>query len=80
MAGHGTCGFGHAHVPQVVANSMFQELDRNQDKSLDERELSTLIEEKLGLGKERAEAALMLMDKGERVASRCCCRVQRDCM
>lgn len=64
MAGHGTAGFGNASVPEVVARSIFQTLDANQDGSLDEHELQKLMEETLGMeaNKERAQAALLLMD------------------
>jgi hypothetical protein len=51
-------------VPKVVADSLFASLDENKDKLLDTAEMTVLVEKNLGLDAERAEAALLLMDKG----------------
>lgn len=52
-------------VPVLVCESLFTKLDLNKDDSLSQLEVEDLIEEHLGLDVERAEAALLLMDKGE---------------
>jgi hypothetical protein len=58
-------------VPRVVADSLFASLDENKDKLLDTAEMTVLVEKNLGLDGERAEAALLLMDKGAVLQRKC---------